>query len=31
MAGFELGTGYFINPTVPEDAAKFLREVILWR
>ncbi len=29
QAGFELGTGYLINPTPPEDAAKFLREVIL--
>ncbi len=29
LAGFELGTGYYINPTVPEEAAKFLREVIL--
>lgn len=25
-AGFELGTGYFINPTPPEMAARFLRE-----
>ena len=29
LAGFELGTGYYINPTPPEDAAKFLREVLL--
>jgi UDPglucose--hexose-1-phosphate uridylyltransferase len=26
MAGFELGTGYFINPTPPEIAAQALRE-----
>ncbi len=26
-AGFELGTEYFINPTPPEEAAKYLREV----
>ncbi len=26
-AGFELGTQYYINPTPPEDAAKYLREV----
>jgi UDPglucose--hexose-1-phosphate uridylyltransferase len=26
MAGFEWGTGFYINPTPPEDAAKFLRE-----
>ncbi len=26
MAGFELGTGFFINPTPPEDAARFLRD-----
>jgi len=25
VAGFELGTGFFINPTPPEDAARFLR------
>ena len=29
LAGFELGGGYFINPTTPEAAAKFLREVLL--
>ncbi|MDD3652987.1 MAG: galactose-1-phosphate uridylyltransferase [Desulfotomaculaceae bacterium] len=28
MAGFELGTGYFINPTSPEIAAQAMREVI---
>jgi len=26
LAGFEWGTGFFINPTSPEDAAGFLRE-----
>jgi UDPglucose--hexose-1-phosphate uridylyltransferase len=26
MAGFEWGTGFYINPTSPEDAAQFLRE-----
>jgi UDPglucose--hexose-1-phosphate uridylyltransferase len=25
-AGFEWGTGLHINPTPPEEAAKFLRE-----
>ncbi len=25
-AGFEWGTGFFINPVTPEDAAKFMRE-----
>ncbi len=25
-AGFEWGTGFYINPTPPEEAAKFLRE-----
>ena len=28
-AGFELGSGYVINPTTPETAARFLREVLL--
>ena len=28
-AGFELGTGIHVNPVAPEDAAGFLREVIL--
>ncbi len=28
-AGFEWGTGFYINPTPPEDAAKYLREVEL--
>ena len=27
MAGFEWGTGFYINPTPPEDAAKFLRKL----
>jgi len=27
VAGFEWGTGFFINPTPPEEAARFLREV----
>jgi UDPglucose--hexose-1-phosphate uridylyltransferase len=27
MAGFELGTGYFINPTPPEMAAQAFREI----
>ena len=27
VAGFEWGTGFYINPTRPEDAARFLREV----
>lgn len=27
IAGFEWGTGFYINPTPPEDAAEFLREV----
>jgi UDPglucose--hexose-1-phosphate uridylyltransferase len=26
IAGFEWGTGFYINPTAPEDAASFLRE-----
>jgi UDPglucose--hexose-1-phosphate uridylyltransferase len=25
LAGFELGSGFFMNPTPPEDAARFLR------
>jgi UDPglucose--hexose-1-phosphate uridylyltransferase len=29
VAGFEWGTGFYINPTTPEEAAQFLREVIL--
>lgn len=27
VAGFEWGSGFYINPTSPEDAAKFLREI----
>ncbi len=27
VAGFEWGTGFFINPTPPEEAAEFLREL----
>lgn len=27
MAGFELGSGMFINPSLPEDNARFLREI----
>ena len=27
VAGFEWGSGFYINPTVPEEAAEFLREV----
>jgi len=27
VAGFERGTGFYINPTPPEEAAKFLREM----
>ncbi len=29
VAGFEWGTGFFINPTPPEDAAVFLRDVFI--
>jgi UDPglucose--hexose-1-phosphate uridylyltransferase len=29
IAGFEWGSGFFINPTPPEDAAQYLREVKL--
>jgi UDPglucose--hexose-1-phosphate uridylyltransferase len=28
VAGFEWGTGFFINPTPPEEAARYLREEI---
>ena len=27
MAGFEWGTGFFINPTTPEEAATYLKEI----
>ena len=26
IAGFEWGSGFYINPTPPEEAAKFMRE-----
>jgi UDPglucose--hexose-1-phosphate uridylyltransferase len=26
VAGFEWGTGFYINPTSPEEAARYLRE-----
>ncbi|MBN1233440.1 MAG: DUF4931 domain-containing protein [Candidatus Coatesbacteria bacterium] len=29
LSGFEWGTGYYINPTAPEEAAKYLREIEL--
>lgn len=29
IAGFEWGSGFYINPTPPEDAAKFLKEIEL--
>ncbi len=29
IAGFEWGSGFYINPTPPEDAAKYLREAEL--
>jgi len=29
IAGFEWGTGFYINPTAPEEAAKYLREAEL--
>ncbi|MEJ2199853.1 MAG: galactose-1-phosphate uridylyltransferase, partial [Desulfuromonadaceae bacterium] len=29
IAGFEWGTGFYMNPTPPEDAARFLRETDL--
>jgi UDPglucose--hexose-1-phosphate uridylyltransferase len=28
VAGFEWGTGFYINPTSPEEAARFLREAV---
>ncbi len=30
VAGFEWGTGFFINPTPPEEAARYLREDGVW-
>ncbi|MBI4456421.1 MAG: DUF4921 family protein [Acidobacteria bacterium] len=29
MAGFEWGSGFYINPTAPEEAAQFLRDIEL--
>jgi UDPglucose--hexose-1-phosphate uridylyltransferase len=29
IAGFEWATGFYINPTAPEEAAKYLRDVAL--
>ena len=29
VAGFEWGTGFYINPTAPEEAAKYLRDTEL--
>ena len=29
MAGFEMGTGMFINTALPEESARFLRDVKL--
>lgn len=29
VAGFEIGSGFYINPTPPEDAAQYLREIVL--
>lgn len=28
QAGFDWGTGFFVNPTLPEDAVRFLREAL---
>lgn len=28
QAGFDWGTGFFVNPTLPEDAVRFLREAV---
>ena len=27
VAGFEIGSGFYINPTPPEDAARYLRDM----
>ncbi|MCC7519667.1 MAG: DUF4921 family protein [Verrucomicrobiae bacterium] len=27
IAGFEMGTGFYVNPVMPEEAAQFLKEV----
>ncbi len=29
VAGFEWGTGFYINPTPPEESTKFLREALV--
>jgi galactose-1-phosphate uridylyltransferase len=29
VAGFEFGTGFYMNPTLPEEAANVLREAIV--
>ncbi len=29
VAGFEWGSGFYINPTAPEEAADVLREVVI--
>ncbi len=29
IAGFEWGTGFYINPTSPEEAAKYLKEIAI--
>ena len=29
VAGFEWGSGFYINPTAPEEAAEVLREVVV--
>jgi UDPglucose--hexose-1-phosphate uridylyltransferase len=29
VAGFEWGTGFYINPVTPEEAAQVLREIAL--
>ncbi len=31
LAGFEWGTGFYINPTPPEEAANFMREVVFFQ
>jgi UDPglucose--hexose-1-phosphate uridylyltransferase len=31
VAGFEIGSGFYINPTPPEDAAQYLRELAVER
>ncbi len=28
VAGFEWGTAFYINPTLPEEAAKFMRDIV---